>query len=75
MPAAYVEHRPKSADKGTATSHHVIIVDGAEKHGTFKTQEAAKEKACAEGYHPVHVARERHLQNRDQPAHWRKDPC
>ena len=75
MAAAYIEHRPKSTDEDAATSHYVIVVDGVEKHGDFKTQKAAKDRACDEGYRPVHVARVRHLQDRDKPDHWRKDPC
>ena len=75
MPAAYIEHRPKSTDKDKATSHYVIVVGGAEKHGEFSTQKAAHDKACSEGYRPVHTARVRHLQDRDTPDHWRHDPC
>ena len=75
MPAAYIEHRPKSTDPTKDTSHFVIVVNHEEKHGTFTTQKAAHDKACAEGYRPVHTARVRHEQNRDTPAHWRKDPC
>ena len=75
MPAAYIEYRPKSTDRNQAVSHFVIVVDHAEKHGTFPTQKAAHDRACNEGYRPVHVARVRHLQNRDKPDHWRQDPC
>ena len=75
MAAAYIEHRPKSTDPKADVSHYVIVTGGAEKHGEFKTQKAAKDKACAEGYDPVHVARVRHLQDRDNPDHFRKDPC
>jgi hypothetical protein len=75
MTAAYIEHRPKSSDKNTVTAHHVIVVNGKETGTTYKTQKEAKDQACSDGYSPVHVARERHLQDRDQPAHWRKDPC
>ncbi len=74
MAAAYIEHRPKSTDKDAAISHYVIVTGGAEKHGTFKTQKDAKDKACAEGYRPVHVARVRHLQDGSKPDHWREDP-
>jgi hypothetical protein len=74
MTAAFIEHRPKSSDPQAATSHYVIVANGQE-HGNFSTQQAAKQKACDDGYRPVHVARVRHLQDRDQPAHWRVDPC
>ncbi|OAT35083.1 hypothetical protein M987_04536 [Enterobacter soli ATCC BAA-2102] len=47
----------------------MVIVNGEEKH-TTNTQEEAADWAIAKGY-AVHVARERHLQDRDQPAHWR----
>lgn len=74
MAAAFIEHRPRSTDPAAETKHYTIVSGGAE-HGEFKTQAAAKDKACADGYDPVHVARVRHLQDRDQPDHWRKDPC
>jgi len=75
MPAAFIEHRPHASSAFTPTSHYVIIVNEKEVHGTFRTQVEAKNIACAEGYRPVHVARQRHLQDRAQPAHWRSDPC
>jgi hypothetical protein len=74
MTAAFIEHRPKSPDPQTATSHFVIVVSGKEV-GSYRTQKDAKDKACSDGYRPVHVARVRHLQDRDQPDHWRVDPC
>lgn len=74
MSAAYIEHRPKSSDPNASTAHYVIVVNGKEE-GPFSTQQAAKDKACKDGHRPVHVARERHLQDRAQPAHWRVDPC
>jgi hypothetical protein len=74
MTAAYIEHRPKSTDPKAATTHFVIVANGVE-HGNFKTQKEAKDKACKDGYRPVHVARVRHLQDRDKPDHWRVDPC
>jgi hypothetical protein len=75
MPAAFVEHRPKASSEYAPTSHYVIVVNGSEMVAEFKTQDAAKNAACAAGYRPVHVARQRHLQDRAQPAHWRVDPC
>jgi hypothetical protein len=75
MAASFVEHRPRSSSEHEPTSHYVVIVNDAEVGGKFDTQKEAKDYACEKGYHPVHVARERHLQDRDQPAHWRKDPC
>jgi hypothetical protein len=74
MTAAFIEHRPKSSDPKAETSHFVVVADGKES-GNFKTQKEAKDKACNDGYRPVHVARVRHLQDRDKPDHWRVDPC
>jgi len=74
MPAAYIEHRPHASSEYTPTSHYVIVVEGKEI-GVYATQNDAKDAACARGYRPVHVARVRHLQDRNQPAHWRVDPC
>lgn len=74
MPAAFIEHRPLSSDKGAEVKYYVIVANGV-SIGQYSTQEAAKDAACASGYKPVHVARERHLQNRDVPDHWRVDPC
>lgn len=74
MAAAFIEHRPQSTDKDAVTSHYVIVANGSES-GNYNTQKAAKDRACADGYRPVHVARVRHLQDRDKPDHWRRDPC
>ena len=74
MSAAYIEHRPHATSEHVATSHYVIVVNGTD-HGHYSTQSAAKTSACNSGYSPVHVARQRHLQDRSQPAHWRVDPC
>jgi hypothetical protein len=70
MAAAFIEHRPKSTDKNAATTHHAVVVNGSEVH-TETTQKAAANWAIDQGYKPVHVARERHLQDRDKPDHWR----
>ena len=70
MTAAFIEHRPKSSDKNAGTTHHAVVADGKEVH-TVKTQKEAADWAIAKGYKPVHVARERHLQDRDKPDHWR----
>jgi len=69
---AYVEHRPLSSEKGTATTHHVVIVDHKEVRNV-STQKEPADWAVTKGY-AVHVARERHLQDRATPAHWRAYP-
>jgi len=52
-----------------------FIVNGAEVGRNFSTQATAKNYACDKGYRPVHVARQRHLQDRKNPAHWKVAPC
>lgn len=73
MTPAFIEHRPHASSEYAPTSHYVIVVNEKET-GNYKTQAEAKDAACKAGY-AVHVARQRHLQDRAQPAHWRKDPC
>ncbi len=73
MPAAFIEHRPLASNPKAGTTHHAVVVGGREVQ-TLKTQRDAAEWAKAHGYRPVHVARERHLQDRDVPDHWRHYP-
>ena len=73
MTNAYVEYRPKSSDQTHGVTHHVVEVNGVEVQ-KFNTQLAAEKWACAQGY-TVHVARERHRQDKPNPAHWRKSDC
>jgi hypothetical protein len=73
MAAAYIEHRPLASDPKAATTHHAVVSAGREVK-TFKTQKEAADWAIAQGYKPVHVAPERHLQNKDVPDHWRHYP-
>lgn len=71
MAAAFVEHRPMATDPHAGTTHHAVVSGGREVRD-FKTQKEAADWAISQGYTPVHVARERHLQNRDKPDHWRQ---
>jgi hypothetical protein len=69
--AAFIEHRPRATDPKAATTQHAVVADGKDLKDS-KTQREAEEWAKAQGYSPIHVARERHLQNRDVPDHWRQ---
>ena len=71
MTAAYVEHRPRSNEPKEPTIHFAVVVNGKDVE-KFRTQEDAVSWAKKQGYSPIHVARVRHLQDRDQPDHWRR---
>lgn len=71
MAAAFIEHRPLAKDPKAATTHHAVVANGKEVKSDFKTQREAAQWAQSQGYAPLHVARERHLQDRDVPDHWR----
>jgi hypothetical protein len=73
MTIASVEYRQKTSDQTHGVTHHVVIVNEAEIE-KFNTLREAETWACAKGY-VVHVARERHRQDRPNPAHWRKSDC
>jgi hypothetical protein len=73
MTSAYVEYRPKSDNQTHGVTHHVVIVDEKEIK-KFDTQREAETWACGQGY-TVHVARERHRQDKPTPAHWRVADC
>lgn len=73
MTNAYVEYRPKSNDQTHGVTHHVVIVNESEAQ-KLNTQLEAEKWACKQGY-TVHVARERHRQDRPNPAHWRISDC
>ncbi len=73
MTNAYVEYRPLSSDPHKPIAHHVVIVNGTEVR-TEDTQLKAEKWACSKG-HTVHVARERHRQDKPNPAHWRVSDC
>ena len=73
MTHAYVEYRPKSDNQMHGVTHHVVIVNETEVK-QFATQRDAENWACSQGY-TVHVARERHRQDRPNPAHWRTSDC
>lgn len=75
MAVAYIEHLPHATSEHEATSHYVMIVNGIEVHGNLSTQLAEKTKACNKRYRTLHVARQRHLQDKAPPAHWRSDTC
>jgi rRNA maturation endonuclease Nob1 len=70
---AFVEYRPKSDQQNQGVTHHAVIVNEAEVQ-KFNTQLQGEKWACQQGY-KVHVARERHRQDRQNRAHWRKSDC
>jgi hypothetical protein len=65
MANAFVEYRPKSDQQTHGVTHHVVIVNEVEVQ-KFNTQLEGEKWACKAGY-TVHVARERHRQDRPNP--------
>ena len=73
MSNAYVEYRPKSNNQTHEVTHYVVSINEIEVKA-FDRQRDAEKWACNQGY-TVHVARERHLQHKPNPVHWRKADC
>jgi hypothetical protein len=70
MSVIYVEARPKGRQEGTPIDDYVVEDHADHVLGTLKTQHEAIAWAKKEGHTP-HVARVRHLNEKDQPDHWR----
>ena len=71
MAAVFVEARPKGRLEGSEITDYVVEDHADHVLATFSTQELAIEWAKSHGDTP-HVARVRHLNNKDKPDHWRK---
>jgi hypothetical protein len=70
MPNVYIEARPKGRPEGSAIDDYVVEDHADHVLGAFKTQHEAIEWARKMGQGPL-VARVRHLNDKDKPAHWR----
>ena len=71
MVAVFVEPRPKGKPEGSPITDYVVEDHADHVLATFKTQGEAIQWAKAHGETP-HVARVRHLNDRNKPDHWRK---
>jgi hypothetical protein len=71
MTSVFIEARPKGRAEGSAIDDYVVEEQGDRVLKTFKTQEDAIIWAKGEGHSP-HVARVRHLNDKEIPDHWRK---
>lgn len=70
MAKVYVEPRPKGRLEGSPVDDYVVEDHAYHALGTFKTQREAIEWAKSNGHVP-HVARVRHLNDKQTPDHWR----
>jgi hypothetical protein len=70
MPNVYVEARPKGRPEGSAIEGYVVEDHADHVLATFKTQEDAIHWSKSQGHNP-HVARVRHLNDKNKPDHWR----
>jgi hypothetical protein len=71
MSNVYVEPRPKGRTEGTHIDDYVVEDRADHVLGTFQTQKEAIDWAKSHGHSP-HVARVRHLDDKQQADHWRK---
>lgn len=71
MAIVYVEARPKGKLEGTRIDDFVVEDHADHVLYTSSTQEQAISWAKSNGHTP-HVARVRHLNDKPNPAHWRK---
>ena len=70
MAKVYVEPRPKGRHHGGHIDDYVVEDHADDVLATFKTQEEAINWARKNGHDP-HVARDRHLNDKKKPDHWR----
>lgn len=70
MSVVFVEPRPKGRQEGSPIEDYVVENHANSVLAPFKTQHEAVAWAKREGHTP-HVARVRHLNDKDQPDHWR----
>ena len=69
MANIFVEPRPKGKQEGSPITDFVVEDHADHVLATLKTQEEAIQWARSHG---PHVARVRHLNNKNKPDHWRK---
>ncbi len=70
MARVYVEARPKGRPEGTRIDEYVIEDNRAQALHVAPTQHDAIQWAKQHGHAP-HVARVRHLNDKNKPDHWR----
>ena len=70
MVRVFVEARPKGRPEGSPIEDYVVEDHADHVLQTFKTQHEAIEWAKKTGHTP-HVARVRHLNDKEKPDHWR----
>ncbi len=70
MTRVYVEARPKGRPEGTRIEGYVIEDNTAQTLHVAPTQQDAIRWAKQHGHTP-HVARVRHLNDKNKPDHWR----
>ena len=69
MAKVYVEPRPKGRLEGSHIDDYVVEDHAYHALGTFKTQWEAIDWAKSNGHAP-HLARVRHLNDKQKPDHW-----
>ena len=70
MTTVFIEARPKGRPEGSPITGDVVEDHADHTLATFKTQHDAIDWAKQNGHAP-HVARVRHLNDKQKPDHWR----
>jgi hypothetical protein len=71
MAIVFVEPRPKGKPEGSPITNYVVEDRADHVLATLKTQDEAVQWARNHDHIP-HVARVRHLNDKNKPDHWRK---
>jgi hypothetical protein len=70
MTTVFIEARPRGRPEGSPIDDYVVEEKGDCVLKTFRTQAEAIAWTKGEG-HAAHVARVRHLNDKEKPDHWR----
>ena len=70
MATVFVEARPKGRSEGSPITDYVVEDHANHELASFKTQKDAIDWSKKNGHSP-HVARVRHLNDKQKPDHWR----
>ena len=71
MTVVFIEARPKGKPEGSPIEDYIIEDHANHVLASFKTQKEAIDWSRKNGHTP-HVARVRHMSDKNKPDHWRE---